>query len=138
VNKIFHLWIGGSNRVYISAHGKGPGPFEPQVNLQGIPGPQIARDLRARRTRGTAVRRGQWVRWELLLRANTPGNRDASAEWWINGELAGRESGFALVGPRHPGSWERVSWNPTWGGMGGVVRDAMYQDIDEIYVSVGR
>jgi len=137
VNKIFHLWIADHNRVYLSAHGRGSGPYVPQVNLQGIPGPQIARDLNPIRSGRIKIRRGEWVHWELVFWANHPGERDARVEWWVNGEFAGRESGFALVRPREKGFWERVTWNPTWGGMGGAVPAPMYQDMDEIYVSAG-
>lgn len=137
VNKVFHIWIAGGNRVYLSAHGRGLGPYIPQVNLQGIPGPQIARDLNPIRSGRIKIRRGEWVHWELVFWANHPGERDARVEWWVNGEFAGRESGFALVRPREKGFWERVTWNPTWGGVGGVVPAPMYQDMDEIYVSAG-
>lgn len=137
VNKVFHIWIAGRNRVYLSAQGKGDGPYAPQVNLQGIPGPQIARNLRPSRGSGVGIRRGQWVRWELLMRANDPGQRDARVEWWINGQLAGSESGFALVGREGDPVWERVSWNPTWGGAGPPLRAQMSMDMDQVYVSVG-
>lgn len=138
VNKIFHIWIGGGNRVYLSAHGKGPGPYLPQVNLQGIPGPQIARDLKPLRSHAVLIRRGEWVHWELVFWANRVGEQDGSVEWWINGNRAGRESGLAYVGPKQRAKWETVTWNPTWGGMGGTVPAPMFQDIDEIYVSVSR
>jgi len=138
VNKIFHLWIGGSNRVYLSAHGKGPGPYVPQVNLQGIPGPQIARDLNPRRSPRILIRRNEWVHWELILWANHQGQRDGSVEWWINGEPAGKETNFAYTAPRLRSEWERVTWNPTWGGGGPVLREPIYMDMDEVYVSVSR
>jgi len=138
VNKIFHLWIGGSNRVYLSAHGRGNGPYLPQVNLQGIPGPQIARDLNPRRNPRVLIRRGEWVHWELVLWANHPGQRDGSVEWWINGEPAGREGGFAYTAPRFSSVWERVTWNPTWGGGGPPLREPIFMDMDEVYVSVSR
>lgn len=138
VNKVFHIWIAGRNRVYLSAQGKGDGPYAPQVNLQGIPGPQIARNLRPVRNQAIAIRRGQWARWELLMQANHPGQRDASVEWWINGQRAGSESNFAFVGSDGDPVWERVSWNPTWGGAGPPVRTPMSMDMDQVYISIDR
>lgn len=138
VNKIFHIWIGGSNRVYLSAHGRGAGPYLPQVNLQGIPGPQIARDLNPIRSPAIAIRRGDWVHWELVFWANHAGQRDGSVEWWINGNRAGREDGIAYVGPRKNSMWETVTWNPTWGGAGPALREPIFMDMDEVYVSAAR
>lgn len=136
VNKIFHIWIGGRNRVYLSAQGQGPGPYEPQVRLQGIPTPEHAQNLRPNVGRDVSVRRGAWVHWEILLIANTTSARDGSAEWWIDGRPAGRHTGLIFTSfPRSVG-WETVSWNPTWGGGGPPVSAEMYMDLDDVYVSV--
>jgi hypothetical protein len=137
VNKIFHLWIDGRNMAYLSAQGAGAGPYAAQVRLQGIAEEPIARNLTPR---GDAprLRRGTWHHWEVVLTANTPGVRDGRVEWWIDGRPAGRAEHIGFVKARGRPYWTQVSWNPTWGGMGGTIPAVQWMDMDHIQVSVGK
>jgi hypothetical protein len=133
VNKILHIWIAGGNKVYLSAQGQGRQPLRPQVRLQGINERPISRNLQP--NFGGTIRRGSWQRWEVLLRANAHGSPAAVAEWWIDGRRAGSHSGINLVRPNKRPYWERVDWNPTWGGRGSSVSITQFMDLDDLYIS---
>lgn len=137
VNKIFHLWIDGRNMVYLSAQGAGRGPFTAQVRLQGIAEESVSRNLAALPA-SARIQRGVWQQWELLVVANTPGDRNGRVSWWINGRRAGHADGIAFVKPGGKPEWTQVSWNPTWGGMGGQVGALQWMDIDDVYISAGK
>lgn len=136
VNKIFHLWINDRNMVYLSAQGAGAGPYAPQVRLQGIAEERPSRNLSPRG--GLRIRRGQWYQWEVLLTANTPGVPNGRVQWWIDGKLAGSADGINFVKPGGRAEWGTVSWNPTWGGMGGQIGAVQWMDMDDIYISAGK
>lgn len=134
VNKVFHLWIAGNNRVYLTAQGHDRGPLRAEVHLQAIPGPKVALNLPPNRG-GAGIRRGQWQRWEILLRANHPGSPDGEIRWWLDGRLVGDVGQVMLVRPDESADWTHVSWNPTWGGMGGRLERPQFMDMDDIYIS---
>lgn len=136
VNKLFHLWLNGRNLAYLSAQGGGRGPFWPQVRLQGIAEPGAARNLEGRG--GHPLRPGQWYHWEVLLTSNTPGVPDGRALWWINGRPVGSVQGITFIPMGGRPEWEAVSWNPTWGGVGGQIATVQWMDMDDIYISLGQ
>lgn len=131
VNKVLHLWIAGVNRLYLSAQGAGAGRLEAQVRLQQVAENPVSRNLRG----SQSIPRGQWVRWDVLLVANTAGQANGSATWWIDGLQAGSVGNirFTTGSPQ----WERVSWNPTWGGIGDTVRVAQVMRIDDLAITAG-
>lgn len=132
VNKLFHLWIGGSNRVYLSAQGRNDGSLQPQVRLQDIVSDGGFRNLQPNRD-DTRMQRGRWYRWEVLVTANGNGS-DGQVRWWIDGRQAGEYGGLKLVSSGNE-SWEQVQLAPTWGGMGERVPADQWMDLDHIYVS---
>lgn len=133
-SKIIHFWIGGRNRVILKAHGVGQRPLVARIALQAINQRPVSHDLEPNRGRAVLTR-GQWHNVEVLLYSNTPGMPDGRIQWWLDGQLAGDYSGLNLVPMRAENFWEKISWNPTWGGVGGLLRDEQTMDLDDIYIS---
>lgn len=82
--------------------------------------------------------RGVWKKWEILLIANTPGQYDGEAHWWLDGTKIGQYQKIGFSGPAETGQynqWLRVNWNPTWGGAGAAVLADQYMWIDHFYIS---
>jgi hypothetical protein len=79
--------------------------------------------------------RGRWQRWEILIRANHPGSSDGEVRWWIDSRLVGEVGQVPLVRPAQSAEWTRISWNPTWGGVGGRLGRPQFMDMDDIYLS---
>jgi len=128
VNKILHLWIAGVNRAYLSAQGVGAGPFALQVRTQQT-WPVGNRNL----TGPGRIVPGRWQRVEVELVANSAGQADGRARWWVDGQLA---ADYALGWTQAASWWERVSWNPTWGGTRGVLASPQWMDLDHLVVAV--
>ncbi|HEV8197482.1 MAG TPA: hypothetical protein VGP87_12630 [Gemmatimonadales bacterium] len=143
----FHIGTPGSTgRVYSAIRGtptmaaeidfqamgtriNAPGPTQQQISWNGYPNQNPG---------SATVTRGQWVKWEILLTANTPGQYDGTAEWWLNGVKVGSYSKIGYSGPAETGSsntWREVNWNPTWGGGGSTPPQEQYMWFDHIYLS---
>jgi hypothetical protein len=138
VNKIFHFWIGDSNRLVLNARGTGNGTLTAEVELQGI---VAGGNYDAGKTAlfepnlgpsGTIVR-GQWLHWEAIFTGNSSGTADGKVEWWINGAKVGSYSGLQFISGT--GIWQEMEWSPTYGGSGAAVPATQYQWIDHIRIS---
>jgi uncharacterized protein YjdB len=138
VNKIFHFWIGDSNRLVLNARGTGSGTLTAEVELQGI---VAGGNYDAGKTAlfepnlgpsGTIVR-GQWLHWEAIFTGNSSGTADGKVEWWINGAKVGSYSGLQFTSGT--GIWQEMEWSPTYGGSGAAVPATQYQWIDHLRVS---
>ncbi|HEX2780582.1 MAG TPA: Ig-like domain-containing protein [Gemmatimonadaceae bacterium] len=136
VNKLFHIWIGGSNRVTLAVMGSGTTPsFQPQVRLQQIPVSGGAINLPPNVVSSAQVVRDRWYKWELVLRANTPGVSDGSVEFWLDGAKIASYPNMQFVGAGQGNTWDTINWAPTWGGTGGVVPADQWMRMSEIYLS---
>lgn len=138
VNKIFHFWIGGSNRLVLNARGVGTGKLLTEVELQGIKaGGNYDAGTTALFTANLGLSgelvRNQWVHWEAVLIGNSSGTANGSVDWWLNGTKVGHYGGLQFVSG--DGYWEEMEWSPTYGGAGGVVPADQYQWIDHVYIS---
>lgn len=136
VNKVFHIWINGVNRVYLTLTGIDSMPFTPRIALQGVNETPVSRNLGPNAGAQAKVYRGRWHLWEVELIANTPGQPDGEARWWLDGVKVGDYAGINyLATGAAKDYWEIVSWNPTWGGAGDIVPATQYMWIDNVYVS---
>jgi hypothetical protein len=138
VNKIFHFWIGGSNRLVLNARGVGTGKLLTEVELQGITaGGNYDAGTTALFTANLGpsgeLVRNQWLHWEAVFIGNSSGTANGSVDWWVNGTKVGHYGGLQFVSGA--GYWEEMEWSPTYGGAGGVVPADQYQWIDHIYIS---
>jgi len=139
INKIFFIFIHAQPSVFLNAQGAGSAPLVPVINTQaapGLPPPASPNDrLNPNVVPGITLNRGQWHKWEVLLIANTPGQFNGTARWWIDGVLVGNHTnvGFSDVGESNV--WELVRWNPTYGGGGGSVPANQTQQMDHVRIS---
>jgi hypothetical protein len=134
VNKIFHLWSNGSNRVYVQAYGAGSSRLQPAISTQSMnePNRDLFSNLQAR-----PFSRGVWHRWEIVLRANTNGQPNGEVRWWFDGVESGRYTDLNFVGATDKNVWESLDWNPTWGGVGDLLLADQTMQIDHLYISGG-
>jgi uncharacterized protein YjdB len=138
VNKIFHFWIGDSNRLVLNARGTGNGTLTAEVELQGIvaggnyDGGTTALFEPNLGPSGTIVR-GTWLHWEAIFTGNSSGTADGKVEWWLNGTKVGSYSGLQFISGT--GVWQEMEWSPTYGGSGAPVPATQYQWIDHVRIS---
>ena len=138
-NKIVHFWINGINRLYLMARGPDllvavglqqlAAPF---ANGTGQSGTSV--NLLPNIVPSAAFGRGQWRRVDMLLTANSPGSANGAVVVFLDGVRVLGYSGIMFAGPGGSGRWEDLSWNPTWGGLGDVVIDEMFTQVDHIVV----
>jgi uncharacterized protein YjdB len=136
VNKIIHMWINGANRLVITAASYDPtGPLTARISLQGIVSGGNNADGGISGTYESNVQfvRGQWHKIEVIAVANTSGASNGSVKLYIDGNLATQCSGIRFV--TGAGSWDLISWSPTWGGTGDTVKATMYEYMDHFYIS---
>ncbi|MDQ3696862.1 MAG: Ig-like domain-containing protein [Gemmatimonadota bacterium] len=131
-NKMFFLWISRGQRFFLSAEGAGLGHLYPQVRLQGVPDPRGR--LRGNLAHAT-VARGHWQRWELIVKANTPGSADGEVHWWIDGTKITDYRDLEIVSRNESPEWDQFQWSATWGGGGNTVAQDMFLWYDHIYIS---
>jgi hypothetical protein len=133
INKFIHFYICGLNRVFLMGYGNG---LTPALGLQ-----QLAYAYNG----GTASRldpnqgsasfvRGKWHRVELVLVANTPGQRDGSIAMWLDGTRILEYTGIGFCADGS-GKWEGINHSPTWGGAEGVVSSSFFVEWDHIRMS---
>lgn len=138
VNKIFHFWIGDSNRLVLNARGTGNGTLTAEVELQGIvaggnyDGGTTALFEPNLGPSGT-IARGTWLHWEAIFTGNSSGTADGKVEWWLNGTKVGSYSGLQFTSGT--GIWQEMEWSPTYGGSGAPVPATQYQWIDHVRIS---
>ena len=113
-----------------------------EIDFQGIDtsgGHPISWNGYPNQNAGSAVvTRGQWAKWEIVLVANTPGQFDGKADWWLNGVKVGSYSNVGYTRATEtgaPNTWHEVNWNPTWGGAGISPPQDQFMWFDHIYLS---
>lgn len=141
VNKIFHIWINGGSVVVFSAQGQGDNPIKPQMRLQNVEADPrgVSFNLNPNITPQSFIKRGQWHRVDLLLKANTPGVRNGEVTWYLDGTKAGEYKDVGFISSSNPiagaVNWQQFSWNPTYGGPADTVQADQYIRMDHIYLS---
>lgn len=136
INKVLHIWTGQGSKAVFAAFGYNMDRLVPQMRMQNIDVGEVAFNLDPNVNRGVTLARNTWYRVEILLRLNTPGQRDGEIHWWVDGTKLGQYTniGYNAVGKRH--DWWNVQWNPTYGSPQDVVAADQYMWIDHFYVSV--
>jgi uncharacterized protein YjdB len=136
VNKMIHLFTGGSNHVVPTIWGSDNGMLQAGILLQGIVTDgtgKSASNLYPNLGPTGEIVRGQWHHLEYVLVGNTSGTANGSAEWWLDGVKVGSYSNMQFVSGSS--TWEQLAWAPTWGGVIGTVNSAMTESFDHIRVS---
>jgi hypothetical protein len=107
--------------------------LQPQLRLQGVDDRRPR--LRPNRLLAAAVERGRWQRWELVLKANTPGRADGELHWWIDGRKVSEYRDVNIVRAGRPDTWDLFQWNATYGGGGAPVPHDQWVRWDHVYIS---
>jgi hypothetical protein len=139
INKIFHFFVSGLNRVVLMGSGAN---LTPSIALQALAAPytnsggQTGTSVHLFPNLGASASftRGMWHRVDLVLVANRPGVADGSVTLAVNGRSLLRYDGITFSPANGSGVWEGMNWSPTWGGSGGVVAELMYMQMDHIIV----
>jgi hypothetical protein len=137
VNKILHFWIGGGNKLVITAAGYDPvGPLTGRISLQGVVSGGNNNDGGITGTYESNLQfvRGAWTKIEVIAVANTSGAANGSVKLYLNGVLATQCSGIKFTNDTNPG-FTLFSWAPVWGGTGDTVSSTMYEYMDHVYIS---
>ena len=137
-NKMLFLGASsGNNQFFLSAEGRGNGPLEPQIRLQGIGDPRAR--VRPNEAPGTVLTRGAWHRWEFVLTCNSGLNAsDGTIDFWLDGRHVTSVRNVNWTQTKHPGracDFPIFHWSPTYGGGGAPPPDHQYLDFDHVYVS---
>ena len=137
-NKMFFLGASsGNNQFFLSAEGRGNGPLEPQIRLQGIRDPRAR--VRPNVAPGTVLTRGEWQRWEFLLTCNSGlSASDGTIDFWLDGSHVTSVKNVNWTQTKHPDrgcNFPIFHWSPTYGGGGPPPPDHQYLDFDHVYVS---
>ena len=106
------------------------------LNQQGLIDRQMSANLDPAAAR-LSSRRGSWVRYELLLQANSAdGVSDGELHVWIDGVKTHQylDVDWQMSVSR---TWQSLAWNPTYGGGPHPVPHDQRQYIDHIRLSGG-
>lgn len=82
------------------------------------------------------VNGGGWHKFEVLLEANVPGQRNGRYSHWVDGRLIGAatDANYFLAG--QVPTWTSIWFDPTYGGGTHVVPQDQYFELDHFLVSV--
>jgi hypothetical protein len=129
-NKIFFIWLAGQPAIYLKVDGDGSGPLTFWISTQSSA--SSADPLAVGRT----VARNQWTNIEVYMKVNTGSNHDGIVKIWQDGTLTINVNNVEFVTAGDSHAWERVAWNPTWGGgCSGTVPADQYMWMDNAYIS---
>ncbi len=118
-NKVLYVWINGQPRFFVSAEGPVATNLVPAGRLQGTPDDvQRNRETLMPNAHTTRIVPGKWQRWEILLKSNTPGQRDGEFHLWLDGLEVSRYLDVAYLAAGEPTGWTLVDIEPIWGGAG--------------------
>ncbi len=135
-NKVLFIWLKNLPRFFLSAEGPDASALKPTGRLQGTPEDILRhREQLFPNVNATRVIPGVWQRWELVVKANTPGLRNGEFHLWIDGIETANYTDVAYLDANETGAWNLVDIEPIWGGGGDVVTTAQMMLFDHIYVS---
>ena len=138
INKMFFVGVaGGNNQFIFTAYGSGQNALQARMSLQGVFDPRSF--LLPNLGKQAYVPRGQWQRWEFVLRCNSGLNRaDGTADLWLDGVHVTSVNDINWTQTKHstrPCNMNVFNWNPTYGGGGASPGADLYQWFDRVYIS---
>lgn len=133
INKFIHFYICGLNRVFLMGYGNGLTPAFGLQQLGYAYNGGTATVLQPNQSSAQFVR-GRWHRVEIVLVANTPGQKDGSIAMWLDGTKIMEYSGIGFC-TSGSGKWEGINHSPTWGGAEGVVSSDFFVEWDHVRMS---
>lgn len=132
-NKVFFIWINGHPNFFMSAEGAGTGALAPTGRLQGTM--DSREKLPPNLVSSAVVQRGQWQHWEVLVKANTPGQANGEFHLWVNGTKVSEYKNVAYLSSGESQAFMKMDVEPIWGGGGSTLSAAQYMYFDNVYVS---
>lgn len=138
-NKVLFVIIDGQPRFFLSAEGSSSAALLPAGRLQGTPDDVLRNRARLLPNVQASARvvPGTWQRWEMLLVANTPGQRDGEFHLWMDGIEVTRDTDVEYVAAGEARAWTMLDVRPIWGGGGDVLASTQWMRFDHIYISTG-
>jgi hypothetical protein len=107
------------------------------MSLQGVLDPRSF--LRPNLGIPAYVERGQWQRWEFVLKCNSGLNvPDGTADLWLNGVHITSVKNINWTQTKHPTrpcNMNMMNWNPTYGGGGASPGVEQWLRFDRVYIS---
>jgi hypothetical protein len=140
IDKQFYVYTSsGVPSVVFTAHGTEYEPKSPVVEGQDILAGGIGSDTRdpdfGPNVIPTAtIPRGEWYRMEMVVVGNSPGKRDGSIDWYVNGAHVGSYSKIQFT----PGAaqWSVFHFTNLWTGDSTFkTRESQTLDFDHVYLS---
>jgi hypothetical protein len=140
IDKQFYVYTSsGVPSVVFTAHGSEYEPKSPVVEGQYIlaggfgsdPGdPDFDPNVVATAT----IPRGEWYRIEMVLIGNSPGKRDGSIDWYLNGAHVGSYSKIQFTSGA--AEWSLFHFTNLWSGDSTFkTRESQTLDFDHLYLS---
>ena len=138
INKIFFFGVaGGNNQFIFTAYGSGRNRLQARMSVQGVLDPRSF--LRPNLGIPAYVERGQWQRWEFVLKCNSGLNvPDGTADLWLNGVHITSVNNINWTQTKHPTrpcNMNMMNWNPTYGGGGASPGVEQWLRFDRVYIS---
>src|SRR6266849_2793984 len=149
VNKIYYIWIHGNPSITLDMMAD----YTTQIRTQNMPSGSVNYDGSSKSygsgagtgspnlaygqpgSGNVVLTLGQWHLWEQILDCNTAGNFDGTMKWWIDGTLVGWYNNVGFAGSSESHVWERIAWNPIYGGGGPAVGQNMWLYMDHLHAS---
>jgi hypothetical protein len=135
VNKILYVWASdGTPTLCLCTLSPSPtGDFTPQIRTQDASEQDLGPNLSGQTN--YSFPRNSWVRLEMYLKMNTPGNSDGVAKIWANGVLVADYTNIKFVNSSTQQTWANYQLAPYWGGSGGTVATPQFVWFDHLYGS---
>jgi hypothetical protein len=130
INKLLYFWAndGVPSLCLCTTSTSTTADFTPQLGLQDAVNENLAAG-------SYTFPRNTWVRLDVYLKMNTPGNSDGVGKIWANGTLVGSFSGVDYVKSSSQATWAEISIAPYWGGAGGTIATPQTVQYSGLYAS---
>jgi hypothetical protein len=134
INKMFFLWMNGGPNWITIAKGARDAKLWAMIGLQGTP--DARKHFFQNVPEGNGILpRGRWMRWELVVKMNTPGNSDGEMHWWIDGKKTHQYTDVMFSRAGEPSVTTDLTAASVWGGTGQTLKHEQRLYWDHLYVS---
>jgi hypothetical protein len=135
ITKILYFWANDNvpTLCICTYSTSSSGAFQPQLRTQDATysnlGPNVSGQT------GYTFARNTWVRLDVYLKMNSPGNSDGVGEIWANGTLVANYTNVNYVNSSSQATWATISIAPYWGGAGGTIATPQTVQFSGLYAS---
>jgi hypothetical protein len=133
VNKITYFAANGSaGQCFIEANAVGLAPMTCQMVLQS--GFSTDATFPSNINPSARITRGNWFQTEILATGNTAGGNNGTYDWFLDAEHIGSATGLNITDTAAC-QFDRLDFNPFWGGSGDSAPYDLNFDCDCVYLS---